>query len=61
VAAFARQWREEQQEAKRTASKNTFVPLQFAPGEAFQFDWSEDYAVINGVNRCAPGERSEGA
>lgn len=50
VAAFARQWRQEQQEAKRTSSKNTYVPLQFAPGEAFQFDWSEDYAVINGVN-----------
>jgi hypothetical protein len=26
------------------------VPLSFAPGEAFQFDWSEDYAVLNGVN-----------
>ena len=50
VAAFARQWRQTQQEAQRTASKNTFVPLQFAPGEAFQFDWSEDYVVINGVN-----------
>jgi transposase len=50
VAAFARAWRQEQQEAKRTAAKNTFVPLSFAPGEAFQFDWSEDYAVINGVN-----------
>jgi transposase len=50
VAAFARHWREEQREAKRTASRNTFVPLQFTPGEAFQFDWSEDYAVINGVN-----------
>ena len=50
VAAFARAWRAEQQEAKRTAAKNTFVPLSFAPGEAFQFDWSEDYAMINGVN-----------
>jgi len=50
VAAFARQWRQEQQEAKRTASKHTFVPLRFAPGEAFQFDWSEDYAVINGTH-----------
>jgi hypothetical protein len=50
VAAFARQWCEEQREAQRTASKNTFVPLQFAPGEAFQFDWSEDYAVINGIH-----------
>ena len=50
VAAFARSWRAEQQEAKRTAAKNTFVPLAFAPGEAFQFDWSEDYAMINGAN-----------
>ncbi len=50
VAAFARLWRNEQQDAKRTAAKNTFVPLSFAPGEAFQFDWSEDYAMINGVN-----------
>ena len=50
VAAFARIWRQHQKEAQRTASKNTFIPLQFAPGEAFQFDWSEDYVVINGVN-----------
>jgi transposase len=50
VAAFARHWRQEQQEAKKTAAKNTFVPLSFAPGEAFQFDWSEDYAVINRVS-----------
>ncbi|RXR21732.1 hypothetical protein, partial [Sphingobium fluviale] len=27
----------------------TFVPLSFAPGEAFQFDWSEDWAIIDGV------------
>jgi transposase len=50
VAAFARHWRQAQQEAKRMAAKNTFVPLAFAPGEAFQFDWSEDYAVINGIS-----------
>ena len=48
VAAFARQWRQSQQEAKRTASKGTYVPLVFAPGEAFQFDWSEDWAKIGG-------------
>lgn len=50
VAAFARQWRQSQQDAKQTTSKNTFVPLRFAPGEAFQFDWSEDYAQISGSN-----------
>jgi hypothetical protein len=25
-----------------------FVPLVFAPGEAFQFDWSEHWAIIAG-------------
>jgi transposase len=44
VAAFARDWRAEQQ----TAGRGIFVPLSFRPGEAFQFDWSEDYAVIGG-------------
>jgi transposase len=48
VAAFARRWRQEQQEQAKTAGRGTFIPLRFAPGEAFQFDWSEDWAVING-------------
>ncbi len=50
VAAFARHWRRQQQEAARMASRGTYVPLTFAPGEAFQFDWSEDWAVIGGRN-----------
>ena len=49
VAAFARDWRQAQQEATRTTGRGTFIPLSFAPGEAFQFDWSEDWAVIAGV------------
>ena len=47
VAAFARAWREQQQDVAR-ASRSTYVPLVFAPGEALQFDWSEDWAVIGG-------------
>jgi transposase len=50
VAAFARAWRAHQQEAVK-ASQGAFVPLVFAPGEAFQFDWSEDWAVIGGERR----------
>jgi transposase len=49
VAAFAKRWRQEQQELAKTAGRGTFIPLTFAPGEAFQFDWSEDWAVIAGV------------
>ena len=48
VAAFARDWRAQQQEASRVAGSGTYVPLAFAPGEAFQFDWSEDYVVLGG-------------
>lgn len=48
VTAFARRWRREQQELLRTVGRGTFIPLAFAPGEAFQFDWSEDWAVIAG-------------
>ena len=31
----------------RPAARN-LVPLVFRPGEAFQFDWSEDWAVLGG-------------
>jgi len=48
VAAFARAWRRSVQEATRTTGRGTFVPLTFAPGEAFQFDWSEDTVRIGG-------------
>lgn len=48
VSAFARGWRRARQEAARTTDRGTFVPLTFAPGEAFQFDWSEDWALIAG-------------
>jgi transposase len=48
VAAFARAWRRGEREKAKTASRGTFVPLVFAPGEAFQFDWSEDWAAIAG-------------
>ena len=48
VAAFARNWKQAQHEAQQTTGRGTFIPLTFAPGEAFQFDWSEDWAVING-------------
>jgi len=48
VAAFARHWRQQKQEQERTAGRGTFVPLRFVPGEAFQFDWSEDWAVVAG-------------
>src|SRR3546814_6085909 len=49
VAAFARDWRDEYRREQQISGRGTFVPLSFAPGEAFQFDWSEDWAMIAGV------------
>jgi transposase len=46
VAAFAREWKVARQREQQTCSRGTFVPLAFLPGEAFQFDWSEDWAII---------------
>jgi transposase len=48
VAAFARTWRADRQREQQTTGRGTFVPLTFRPGEAFQFDWSEDFAVLGG-------------
>lgn len=42
VAAFARQGRTDRQREQQTTGRGTFVPLAFRPGEAFQFDRSED-------------------
>ena len=48
VAAFARAWKADRQREEQTIGRGTFVPLIFQPGEAFQFDWSEDWAIIGG-------------
>ena len=46
VTAYAKKWRLQQQLLAGTIGRGAFIPLTFAPGEAFQFDWSEDWAVI---------------
>src|ERR1700720_3958256 len=35
--------------ANVSATASAFVPLTFAPGEAYQFDWSHDIVVMDGV------------
>ena len=37
--------------SRKLISAQAFVPLTFAPGEAFQFDWSEEALVIGGIYR----------
>jgi transposase len=37
------------QRERSTSSAAAFVPLHFDPGEAYQFDWSHEIVLINGV------------
>lgn len=48
VAAFVRTCKRERQRAQQTTDRGTFVPLAFQPGEAFQLDWSKDWAHVGG-------------
>ena len=48
VASFVREWKADRQRELGTSGRGVYVPLVFQPGEAFQFDWSEDWAVIGG-------------
>ena len=45
VRRYARSWYREHAATSTVA----FVPLSFAPGEAYQFDWSHEVVLINGT------------
>ena len=45
VRRYAKAWRV----AGGAATAQAYVPLSFAPGEAYQFDWSHEIVLINGV------------
>ena len=47
VTEFIRHWRAQGGEARVKA----YVPLRFELGEAFQFDWSEEWLMVGGLNR----------
>jgi hypothetical protein len=48
VYNHCQRWRQEQANTPRNAG---FVPLSFELGEAFQFDWSCEYAFVGGLRR----------
>jgi transposase len=45
VRRYARAW----QRDRVATSVGAFIPLSFAPGEAYQFDWSHEVVLINGT------------
>ena len=42
---YARSW----QRDRAATSVDAYVPPSFAPGEAYQFDWSHEIVLINGT------------
>ncbi|RYI28189.1 MAG: IS21 family transposase [Acetobacteraceae bacterium] len=45
VRRYSRGWTR----ARATTTAAAFVPLSFAPGEAYQFDWSHEVVVLDGA------------
>ena len=45
VRRYARNW----QRSRHASTVDAFVPLTFAPGEAYQFDWSHEVVLLNGT------------
>jgi transposase len=45
VRRYAKSWSQE----RGATTAQAYVPLSFAPGEAYQFDWSHEIVLINGV------------
>jgi transposase len=45
VRRYARGW----QRDRSASTADAYVPLSFAPGEAYQFDWSHEVVLIGGV------------
>jgi transposase len=45
VRRYARRW----SRARGASTASAYVPLSFAPREAYQFDWSHDVVLLSGV------------
>ena len=45
VRRYARRWSRE----RGASTASAYVPLSFAPGEAYQFDWSHEVVLLSGV------------
>jgi transposase len=45
VRRYARRW----SKGRTATMADAYVPLSFAPGEAYQFDWSHEIVLLSGV------------
>jgi transposase len=44
-----RRYARARQRQRGTAVSDAYIPLSFAPGEAYQFDWSQEIVVVHGA------------
>ena len=51
VRRYARRWAKQHGQATAAA----YVPLSFAPGEAYQFDWSHEVVLLSGATVIVKG------
>jgi hypothetical protein len=49
--SYSSVWRHAQDwdEQRGSAAAEAYIPLSFAPGEAYQFDWSHEVVLLDGV------------
>ena len=48
MATVVRGWKTDRQRDAKKSGRGSLVALVFGAGEAFQFDWSEDWTVLRG-------------
>ncbi len=56
VRRYSKRWAKQHGQATAAA----YVPLSFAPGEAYQFDWSHEVVLLSGVTVLVSREASAG-
>ncbi len=49
VRRYARRWADIRATKTEAKATEAFIPLTFAPAEAYQFDWSEEWIVLDGI------------
>ena len=48
-AVYARRWADIRTTKTEAKASEAFIPLTFAPAEAYQFDWSEEWIILDGI------------
>lgn len=46
VRRYIKRWKDQR---SATTVQDAYIPLSYAPGEAYQFDWAEDWVILDGV------------